>query len=84
MLIKLQRRQIGGTGLHRQMQFGRRIALPGVFQQGDIGQDQHVSATICRGIHRLLPAGDSAGVSKSVDGDMQFASGLMGQRDGLF
>ena len=73
----------GGRALHRQVQALLRVAPAGVVEESDIGQDDRVHAEVYRGIDRLVPVADTAGLREGVDRQQHLATFGMGVTDAV-
>ena len=76
-MIKVNRLFIGRRSLHRYVALNIRITLGGVFQHGEVGEDQRVGTQLRRHIHGALPTGVTVRMRKSVNRDVKFAAMLM-------
>ena len=55
-----------------------RMALAGIVEQPDVGQDNRVHTLVDRSINGLVPVGDATGLSKGIDRQQHFAALGMG------
>lgn len=76
-MIKVNRFFIGRRSLYRYVAFNMRITFGGVFQYGEVGEDQRVGIQLRRYIYGALLTGVIVRMRKSVNRDVKFAAMLM-------